>query len=146
MRLADYIDTAAAARAVLRDWNNQLFKADCGRDRITELDAKLGARVSRADKPRVSGGGGAGDAVAARLDKRELAKKGYQLARDFLDELEPAWRLLTDEERLMLTARYVDRDEGRGVEKIMDALYIGKTEAYRRSDLALGRLAELLFW
>ena len=145
MRLEDYFDTSKAAAAALRDWHDQDWKRAEGRDRVTELDAKLLRRVGAHDRTRV-GGGGEGDARESVIDKKDAAARGYRRAADYFLELTPAWERLEPEERFMLTARFVDRDEGGGIERIMEKLHVGRTEAYRRSELALQRLAKLLFW
>ena len=112
--LSEYLDTRRATISALRDWNNQQFKAEFGKNRV--------------------------------MDREVVTGRGYRCACEFLNEVEPAWDRLSPDEQFMLRARFIDRDEGGGIESIMKALYIGRTEAYRRSDLALNKLAKLLYW
>lgn len=136
--LIDYLDVKNGVAAALRDYNNQQFKMECGRDRLTELDRRI--------MPLNRHVGDNSGQFASVIDKRDAALHGYQQAKDYFAEIIPALDRLTEGGRFMLTVRYIDWDEGGGIEKIMDALHVGRTEAYRRSEMALARLAKLLLW
>ena len=78
--------------------------------------------------------------------KTEIVERGYYLARDYLRELTPCWERLSEEEQYMLTVRFIDREEGNGISRLMERYHISRSEAYRRSEAALNRLSRLLFW
>ena len=149
MRMTDYIDRNKTTVDILRDWHDQQWKAEIGREQLAEIDARL-HRVTA--KP--GGGIGRGSlengveaALAQELTRKtEIIARGYYMARDYVRELQPCWERLSEAERFMLTARYIDRDEKYGIQRIMNEYHISRSEAYRRSDAALNRLSKLLFW
>jgi hypothetical protein len=147
MSLIDYIDTDKTTVSILRDWNDQHWKFDFNKDRIEEISSRLTSISSRADKVMVSGGGAdMDDKYASVIDKKTVLEHGYQLASEYKSELMPCWNRLTPDEQFMLVCRFIDRDETRGIDAIMAKYFIGKTEAYNRSNAALQRLSKLIFW
>ena len=68
------------------------------------------------------------------------------MAEEYFEELMPCLARLTDEERDMIYLRWIDYEERDGIQAIMDSHHIAKTEAYKRSNAALSRLARLIFW
>ena len=147
MSLIDYIDTEKTTIAILRDWNDQNWKFDFNKDKIEEITSRLTSMASRTDKVLVSGGSNDTDGkYAAVIDKKTVLEHGFKLASEYRNELMPCWQRLTDDEQFMLVCRFIDKDEGRGVETIMARYFISKTEAYNRSNEALRRLAKLIFW
>ena len=145
MRMTDYIDKTKTTVDILRDWRDQQWKAENGRERLAEINARLTSVTGRMS-PVVSGGNRSGDAMAEGLAKKEIVARGYDMARDYLRELTPCWERLSEEEQYMLTVRYIDHDEGNGIGQIMEKYHVSRSEAYRRSDAALSRLSKLLFW
>jgi|AGTN01.2.fsa_nt_gi hypothetical protein len=147
MSLIDYLDKEKATKEILRDWNDQRWKFDFSKGKIEELESRLTSTITRLDKPMVSSSGAdTEEKLAAVIDKKTVIEHGYKLASEYIRDLQPCWSRLTDEERYMLVCRFVDRDETRGVDAIMAKFYISKSEAYRRSNAALQRLAKLIFW
>ena len=148
MRMTDYIDRNKTTADILRDWRDQSWKAETGRERLAEINARLTGVTSRLGSTPVTGGGTnkVEEALAVGLAKKEIVARGYDMARDYLRELTPCWERLSEEERYMLTVRYIDREEGNGIPLIMERYHISRSEAYRRSEAALNRLSRLLFW
>ena len=148
MRMTDYIDKTKTTAEILRDWRDQQWKAETGRERLAEIDTRLLRVTGRTGGTPVSGGGGnrAEEALTAGLAQKEIVTRGYNMARDYLRELMPCWERLSEEEQFMLTVRYIDQLEGNGIPLIMEKYHISRSEAYRRSDAALNRLSKLLFW
>jgi hypothetical protein len=148
MRMTDYIDRTKTTAEILRDWRDQQWKAETGRERLAEIDTRLTRVTGRTGGTPVSGGGGnrTEEALAAALTQKEIVTRGYTMARDYLRELTPCWERLSEEERFMLTVRYIDQLEGNGIPLIMEKYHISRSEAYRRSEAALNRLSRLLFW
>ena len=148
MRMTDYIDRNKTTADILRDWRDQNWKAETGREQLEEINARLTRVTGHLGSTPVTGGGGnkVEEAMVAALAKKEIVTRGYDMARDYLRELTPCWERLSEEERYMLTVRYIDREEGNGIPLIMERYHISRSEAYRRSEAALNRLSKLLFW
>ena len=148
MRMTDYIDCCKTTEDILRDWRDQHWKEENARARLAEIEARLTGTTGLPGRAPVSGGGDnrREAALAAGLTQKEIVTRSYNMARDYLRELLPCWERLSEEEKFMLTVRYVDRDEKNGIRRIMDEYHISRSEAYRRSDAALNRLSKLLFW
>jgi hypothetical protein len=142
--LDDFLDKVVIS--ILRDWNDQHWKFDFNKERIEEIKGRLTSVTARADKQRVSGSSDTDDMIAGVIDKKTILERGYQLATEYINELQPCWERLTEEEQIMLVCRFVDRNETRGIDAIMARYYIGKTEAYDRSNAALRHLRRLIFW
>ena len=148
MRMTDYIDCCKTTEDILRDWRDQHWKEENARSRLAEIEARLTGTTGLPGRAPVSGGGDnrREAALASGLSQKEIVTRSYNMARDYLRELLPCWERLSDEEKFMLTVRYVDRDEKNGIRRIMDEYHISRSEAYRRSEAALTRLSKLLFW
>ena len=148
MQLIEYIDTIQATINILRDWRDQQHKAETGKDRITAIDERMISLNSRLGSTPVEGGGTKSqEALCAQIDRKALAKMGYERAKEYLAELEPCWERLTEDERYMLTARFVDPPYGGGgIGRIMEKYNVEKTKAYDMSNAALKRLSKLIFW
>lgn len=148
MRMTDYIDRQKTTADILRDWHDQQWKAETGRERLREINTRLTSVTARVGSTPVSGGGGnkVEEALVNGLAKKEIAQRGYDMARAYLHELTPCWERLSEDERYVLTVRYIDQEEGGGIQRIMDRYHVSRSEAYRRSDAALSRLSKLLFW
>ena len=144
----DYLDTKKATIAVLKDYNDQQWKMEQGRRNLTEIDRRLAGKVSNLGTEPVSGGGGnkTEDQWCAGIDQKIAAEEGYNKACEYCRGLQEMWNRLEKEEYTMLMARFVDWDEGNGINEIMRYYNIGKSEAYNRSNAALTHLSKLLFW
>jgi len=149
MRMADYIDKNKTTVDILRDWRDQQWKAEIGRERLAEIDARL-HKVTRRPGSRIGKGSLENETETVLAEeltrKTEIIARGYCMARDYVRELMPCWERLSEEERYMLTVRYIDPLEGNGISRIMEKYHISRSEAYRRSEAALNRLSRLLFW
>ena len=132
------------------DWNEcvEELDPDLLARQLAEINARLTRVTGRLGSTPVTGGGGnkVEETMVAALAKKEIVTRGYDMARDYLRELTPCWERLSEEERYMLTVRYIDREEGNGIPLIMERYHISRSEAYRRSEAALNRLSKLLFW
>jgi len=97
---------------------------------------------------RVSGGSSQSEEVLVKaIDKKMLLEKGVKDINYYTDTFLPAWGRLTDEERLLLTERYIRKRQNYGdwTGVIKDKLYLERTAAYEHSDWALVRLTKLLW-
>ena len=150
MSIVDYIDTRKTTIAILRDYRDQAWKLETADVRMAEIDAQLDGLTSPLGNP-TPGGSGTGrntteERICAAIDRKTVAEYGIRKAREYDIDLKRGWERLSENERDYLTMRWIDQEEGDGVKKIMEKYHIEKSEAYRRSEDALQRLAKLLFW
>jgi RNA polymerase sigma factor (sigma-70 family) len=143
-----YLDTRRATIRMLRDYRNQQWKAEYGKEKIKEIQSSLESIPAVVGKTPVSGGGGnrAEETLIAGLDRKALAEKQYCEAVEFMELMEACLSRLSKSERHVLEMRYIDYLEGNGIKRIMDELHISQAVAYRRCDEALNRLRNLLYW
>lgn len=147
MKLLQYINRRQATIDILRDWNNQQWKADNSRKKIREIDDRITTVFPRLGKDPVQGGGSkTEELLCAAIDQKTVAEYGAVEARRYFAEIEPCWERLTEDEKLVLTARYIDYNEHDGIQRIMSRLNVEKSKAYDLSNAALERLTKLLFW
>jgi len=148
VKLLEYFNREGATVSILRDFNDQAWKLENDAQRISELDSEMTAVRGAALSPTPVQGGGTRmeDMLVNTIDKKAVYEHGYKQAEEYHRELLPAWERLTDAERFMLKARYVNNDEYNGISAIMEYYHISRTEAYNRSNKALRRLTKLLFW
>ena len=151
MALIDYIDDFEKQRitiSILKDWRIQAWKREREQGKIEAANESLyGVKTSNLSSPHVSGSSSDGSSARdGAIDRKAIAIKKLEQTEEYFDEIEPCWNWLTDDEKYMLEARFVDHDERDGIQRIMAKYFIGKTEAYNRSQKALRKLAKLLFW
>jgi hypothetical protein len=147
MKMLDYIDTEKATVAALKDWNSQRFKFDSYKEKTLDIKYQMERTKGQSFTAPIKGGGSRQEErLAALIDKKDVLEHGYNVAKSYLQEIEGPWALLSEEDQYMLTARFVDYEEGDGIKRIMERFFIGKSEAYTRSNAALKKLSKLLFW
>lgn len=73
------------------------------------------------------------------------AEKGDPCALEYFSQLMPAFNHLSEAERFILSARYIDQDKNH-TRKIIQKYRISKSEAYNRANEAVRHLARLIFW
>ena len=148
MSKLDYIDTRKATINALRDWHDKHFLLENAPDQIKEINSRIHAvkTVSTDSTPVQGGANKAEDNLCKAIDRKNALTQGYRKAKEYDRDITPVWDRLSDTERRMLTLRWIDYEEGNGIQKIMDEFHIEKSEAYDRSADALTRLSKLLFW
>lgn len=146
--LIDYIDPVKTTIAILKDWRDQEWKANYGKEQVDEIITRLTSTTSHLGSTPVSGGGGnkVEAAMAEGIHQKEIAEHGYTKAREYMGQMAPCWNRLADDERYMLMVRFIDHAEGDGIKRIMERYCIEKTEAYNKSNAALKHLSRLIFW
>lgn len=148
MSAIDYIDVKKTAVEVLKDWNNQRFKLEHEAERLKEIQSAMlspkGAALGRI--PVKGGANRMEENLCNAIDRKAAAMQALKSAQEYERDVMPCWERLTDEERFCLTARFIDHEEGRGIDRIMERFYVERSQAYKLSDAALSRFAKLLFW
>lgn len=145
--LTEYIDRERTTIAILRDYRDAEWKKSTGKEKLHQIDERLykvggsfGSDPVQGGAPKIQ------EHWCAAIDEKTVLEKGARMAEEYFDELSPCLARLTDEERDMIYLRWIDCDERDGIQTIMDSYHIAKTEAYKRSNAALSRLAKLIFW
>ncbi|NLL91648.1 MAG: hypothetical protein GX222_04415 [Ruminococcaceae bacterium] len=146
--LINYIDPVKVTICILRDWSDKHWKATYGDEKVAEINSQMTSiKGASLDKTPVTGGASrTEEMLCAAIDKKDILLKGREQARAYIEELMPYWERLTEEEQFLLTTRFIERNGERWEDKVTRRYYISRSEAYRRSDAALKRLASLLFW
>ena len=150
--LIEYIDFIATTKRILRDYEDKIWQLEQYKKQIKEIDGDMTSAKNKVlSSVRVSGGSSQSeDVLVKKIDKKILLEKGLKKVNHYTDVFLPAWERLTEEERYLLSERYVHPRRyknacGEWVISVVAKLHISRSEAYRRSDDALERLTNLLW-
>lgn len=95
-----------------------------GRDNLIQRIAELTDQMDNLKsqdltKDRVQGGIGGNDALLAIIDEKTRLENNLRMVSDFVDGMERGMKTLTDEEKEVLEAAYINgRQSGRYVEEV----------------------------
>lgn len=99
--------------------------------------AYAGIRSATSDSTPVSGGGSTReDALLSNIVHREELARRLEESRLWVEMVNRAFGVLTDEERLVLDRLYIHRAKG-GVGSLCEELGVEQSTAYRKRDSAL---------
>lgn len=87
------------------------------------------------------------DRIVKAMDSISLLNERYRRAEEYVAWFLPAWQMLSEQERFVLSRFYMD-DESKQVDsvgEICERFHIERTSAYKRKDRALSRLTLLLY-
>ena len=87
------------------------------------------------------------DRIVKAMDSISLLNERYRRAEEYMAWFLPAWQMLSEQERFVLSRFYMD-DESKQVDsvgEICERFHIERTSAYKRKDRALSRLTLLLY-
>lgn len=147
MSVYDYLDREAATKKILRGWNDRNFAADHNAEKIAVIRARLTKTTQSTGSAPVKGGGSSKeDQLVNGLYSIEKLEEEMNEAAETNAELLTCWERLTQEERFVLAAMFVDNEDHQGIETVKQSLHVEKSEAYARVNNALKRLSRLLFW
>ena len=79
------------------------------------------------------------------IEEIDLLKERYRQAVEYMTWFKPAWEKLSDEERYVLGAFYMDGEEGGAAMVIASELNIERSSAYNKKNRALDHLKTLLY-
>ena len=85
--------------------------------------------------------------IVKAMDSISLLNERYRRAEEYMAWFLPAWQMLSEQERFVLSRFYMD-DESKQVDsvgEICEHFHIERTSAYKRKDRALSRLTLLLY-
>lgn len=144
-----YLDKRNAAIDALKDYRSMEFIINDYADNLATAEAKLQSVPSAviSDMPKNRGNPKAGEArLAAAIDEIDVLKERYRRALEYMEWFVPAWNALNEDERFVLTEFYLSEDlQTKSVLTICHTFHIEKSAAYKRKDVALTRLALLLY-
>ena len=147
MSIYDYLDRKLATKRILRDWHDRCYARDHNAEKIAFIRAKLTKTTQNVGSSPVKGGGSSKEQQLVNgLDSIDRLTREIYEADETQSELERCWQHLTEEEKLCLACLYVDNEDRQGYKRLMEALCVEKSEAFRRATNALERLSFLLFW
>lgn len=147
MYLEGYIDTVRTTIAILKDWKERQWKLEHAPEMIEAIDTQLTNITSHVGATPVSGGGNRVDeGLVNGISRKDIAMVGYNQAEGAEREFSVAWESLTEDERFILTNRFVDNDDRQGIQRIMNRMRVEKSQAYELSEQALRKLSRRLFW
>ena len=87
------------------------------------------------------------DRIVKAMDSISLLNERYRRAEEYMAWFLPAWQMLSEQERFVLSRFYMD-DESKQVDsvgEICERFHIERTSAYKKKDRALSRLTLLLY-
>ena len=87
------------------------------------------------------------DRIVKAMDSISLLNERYRRAEEYVAWFLPAWQMLSEQERFVLSRFYMD-DESKQVDsvgEICERVHIERTSAYKKKDRALSRLTLLLY-
>ena len=147
MKTISYIDTKRAAAAVLRAWRDMEWKLEEAGESLATISDRLYSLPGMNTTTPVQGGGNAREAsLCTMIDAKAQAEISLQEAREYFEQVFPAWQQLSARERELLELRYVDGCEGSGIRRVMEHFSVEKSAAYNISNEALEHFARLIFW
>lgn len=104
---------------------------------IRELQADItGAKTTGSSSPIKGGGSKQEDRIINNIVKRERLKANLKIVRHQLEIIERGLRGVSDTERIILTAFYID-PPSRPVELLKDKLNFEQSRIYQLKDIAL---------
>ena len=149
VKMIDYINVEKVTIDILKDYRDQIWKAENSRRKLKEIDEQMSSMKCALNTVAVQGGGNKHEEMlCGGIDRKTVVEYGYLQAKQYVKEFMPCWKRLTEDEQYLLTNRFIDNAGGEkaGMKKIMERYSISRSEAYRRADLALKRFSKLLFW
>ncbi len=86
------------------------------------------------------------DRIIKGISDIDILKERYRQAKEYVEWFEPAWNELSDDERYVLEAFYVDDGDQTGsIYDICDHFNIERSSAYNKKNRAVQHLSILLF-
>ncbi len=146
MLLMNYLDRVSATKKILRSWYDIQFNIGQNREKIARISARLTRTTGNHGMTPVKGGRTTNDDLIDGIAGRDKLAAQQKELTDLQETVTAAMDHLTEEQRFLLRCMFIDNEAHDGIIKIQNELYIQKSEAYRRTNEALERLASLLYW
>lgn len=143
-----YIDKPAATIAAVCDYTNMQSVIEITPDAIKEMQARMVSPRSAkmTGMPRAKNPRGNENALVHAMDTLDILQERYQQAVEYMAWFEPAWNVLSDEERLILQEFYMSGNQRSGATTRLQAeLSYSDRQVERLRHKSLTRLSILLF-
>ena len=140
------LDKKSATIQAVRIYDHMKFIVDHNDEEVAEAIAKkdgLGA-ASMDGTPRGQNERATEDRIISAIDKIDSLQECRRLAEEYMAWFKPAWDHLTEDERFVLGAFYLTKEEY-PVDMVMSKFHIERTSAYKKKDRALSSLQLLLY-
>lgn len=141
-----YMDWKKEAIDKLRQYTAKKASIKNIPEEIARLELAIqNIRSAVADGTPVQGGGsGREDVMLSNIVERQELHRNLEQAKRWVQEVDDAWSVLTDEERLMLDRFYIHSERG-VAERLAEDLGFDVKTVYRRKDAAIRRFTIALY-
>jgi len=143
-----FLDKRAAAVNAIRAYKDMEFIIETTPENIKEQKILMVSPKSA----QLTGTPGMNDPrrgeqrIAAIIDEIDISRERYRQALEYVEWFEPAWKELTDTERLILTEFYMSATLRSGAtKKLEQVLNYGHSQVDRLRSKALARFSQLLY-
>ena len=144
-----YLDTRSATIAAIKDYRNMEFILQHTKEEIAEESLRGdGYRSPNWDgMPHAHNPTAGEDRIIAKLDAIQLLKERYRDAVEYMEWYQPAWEMLSEDDRFVLETYYGEENVygSNAIYAIMKQFGIEQTSAYKKKNRALDRFRLLLF-
>jgi len=142
-----YLDKRTATINAIKDYESMAFIIRSTEKEIERANEKLtSAGPKLSDIPSVHDPKAGEARILSVIDQIDILEERYNQALEYMRWFQPAWDLITDDERYILKMFYTENGYGyNAVYSIMDKYNIEQSAVYKRKNRALNRLTVLLF-
>lgn len=142
-----YLDKRTATINAIKDYESMAFIIKSTEKEIEHANEKLtSAGPKLSDIPSVHDPKAGEARILSVIDQIDILEERYNQALEYMRWFQPAWDLITDDERYILKMFYTENSYGyNAVYSIMDKYNIEQSAVYKRKNRALSRLTVLLF-
>ena len=143
-----YLDKCYATRGVLRDYRTMMNVIEITPDEIKAAyeDATAPRTPALSHAPAAHDPLAGENKLAATIDDLDILRERYRKAIEFMDWFEPAWNVLSEQERMILREFYMAGSFRSGAtERLHEQLKCSEKHVERLRGRALSRLALLLY-
>lgn len=144
-----YLDKKAAAINALKDFSSMQYIIDHTDEDIASIHEKMTSPASSVldGLPHIHDPKAGERKLVASIDKIDVLKERYRQALEYMEWFKPAWDALSEDERFVLEAFYLNDNDKQidAVCEICERFGIERSSAYNKKNRALQHLALLLY-
>lgn len=143
-----YLDKQQATIKALSDYTNMAVILEITPDELKRFQEEMTSpRGSSFDgMPRTRDVQRGEERICHAMDQRHILLERYKQAEEFMAWFTPAWKNLSEEERMLLEYLFIhDTPKTRALETLSESLHIERAQLYRRKDKAIFRLSIFLY-
>ena len=143
-----FLDKRKATIGAIQAFNSMEFIINNTPDEIQNIRSQMGgATTPKLDGlPSTHDPRNREDSLLKAIDQINVLEDRYNQAVEYMAWFKPAWEQLSEDERYILEAYYMDAEWGsKAISSIMDYFKIEKTSAYNKKNRSLHHLTNLLY-